>query len=418
MCSFQAKSSSKNTSVPEDKWAFTPDPGWKWPAAVTGGEELEESDTNIVRVLDFTQEGDDSLPLGTQHGEDMSETTRNVSHTPPPQPASNPDVIAETVNLADKDNQISEVEDDDEEGETKIKLEVDDSKSAHLKVKSNVGAGKKDVKSTSRKQSTTVKGSQQKVDPAAEKKKVVTKTDALKQTNAKNVTSRVGGITKKGLIAKTKDEIENADSNKNPKVSKNATNRKMSNSSLDKSATKATVEKLSKLSSPRDRKLSKGKLEISSSLRTVEVRPVIVQNQNGGGDKKQPPVKRNPPKSKWDNIMSQIDNNKEKPANPKSKLEAAKTSRPSSASKPQTSTGSTSSPATRKPNSGTTVANTLKGRITPRKTSVPARLVPPSKRTSPDVASRKSSASDISGADSSRNSSLPSPRSRPSSACK
>ena len=106
----------------------------------------------------------------------------------------------------------------------------------------------------------------------------------IKRPNTTKVTSKIGDYLKKPPLNKNKDNESN-----NPKISKDVTNKKKAetnNPGLDKK----------KISSPR----------IDPKEKRVSV---VGRVEMGKMDSKT--AKRHPPKSKWDNIMSQINTSKD-----------------------------------------------------------------------------------------------------------
>ncbi len=197
-------------------------------------------------------------------------------------------------NMSSEEHTKQKVEKETEVDELEKKKEQKNSKGKSPENKdprSKVGSKKTN---TVEKDKTPVKGGMLKMKTVGKKIETPDKRPSTK------VASKVGSLINRQNMAKSKElELNNS------KLSKNATNKKKADMGISAKNTTITVGVVTK---QRRASAPLPKLDVNASSRGVGARSVIADIDEESVPKKT--VKRERPKSKWDNIVSKIETNK------------------------------------------------------------------------------------------------------------
>ena len=301
------------------------------------GENNLIEDAQPTALKEVKESHDTSVDNTTQDNDSVQNTSGE----------SVPIVEVELVNATTDDKEPGEKENVDEKEKTKQVKKVK-SKEEPLKKTSPRATNTKSLKKIDNKivakidNKTASKVSPRKTNSADNK--------LNSNKTAPKVTSRLGEYIKKPSMKSLKEDPSDMDINK--KLSKNVVNTRKASMPDVKRNSVTVMPVVSVTAKDRRSSMPASRVDLNTSSRSVGSKSVISEDGEDDGKKV---VKRNPPKSKWDNIMSNINNGKEaaknKPkAEVKNRLNANKgpTTKSNITTKPPTPRSNPSKPEPKK----------------------------------------------------------------------
>ena len=326
---------------------------------LTVNDSVSEECKDVAPLLDLDESQDGMFLNNSNHSEDIGNDTF----------AENSETDIHNTSVESVPIVEVEVIDDSESAKSDKMDEKEPSEKEQTDEKSSV-QGEKKVKENKNGKANSSTGDKMKNGKKTDSNKVVSKID--NKLPAKVTSRKNGNINNKVSSSKTSPRVgseiadyirkpntglikeDNMD-NTNKKLSKNVVNtRKASMSDVKRNS--ITVMPVSVAAKDRRLSMPASKADLHPSSKTVGTKAVISENGEDGSKK---PVKRAPPRSKWDNIMSRINNGKEATKNkPKTEVQSRLNISKSQATK--SNTKSSASSTLRTPRSSTTGVETRK----------------------------------------------------------